>query len=121
MQEALADYWQVLKHYHAAPVAKRPHLLRNQVWLRWRGETHERTRDRLRAFIDTEHVRLKRDLRRREPRRAQRPGRAPRATGAVAARRPPTRAAPAIQGHPHLKVIADACPLHGREMWRLPT
>lgn len=117
---ALAEYWSVLKRYHAAPLPKRPHLLRNQVWLRWRGETHAKTRDRLRDFLDVEHMRLKRaygvdDLNDLAP-------------GSHAAKdwgcRCPSRGnegGAGYEGRSHLKVIADACPLHGREMWRLPT
>lgn len=120
VQGALADYWQVMRRYNAAPVPKRPHILRNQVWLRWRNETHPGTRDRLRAFIDAEHDRLKRaygveDLSDLPP-------------GSLKARdwgcrcpHGPNEGGAGFEGLAHLKVIADACPLHGREMWRLPT
>ncbi len=120
IQDTLSDYWQVLKRYHAAPVTKRPHLLRNQVWLRWRGETHAPTRERLRQFIDTEHTRLKSaygvtsltDLA---------PGSRPARDWGCRCPHAANEDGAGFQGSPHLKVIADACPLHGREMWRLPT
>ena len=120
VQETLADYWQVLRRYHAAPISKRPHLLRNQVWLRWRGETHEATRERLRAFIDSEHERLKRAYG-VENLAELAPGSRPARDWGCRCPQAANEGGAGFQGSPHLKVIADACPLHGREMWRLPT
>lgn len=120
VQTDLEDYWTVLRRYHAAPVYKRPHLLRNQVWLRWRGETRPAMRNRLRAFLDAEHDRLKTaygvdDLSDLSP------GSRPARDWGCRCPKEPNGGGTGFGGNPHIKVVADACPLHGRAMWRLPT